>query len=57
MTGAAAGADVTGLAPTVSIRHADPVDGLDVETLAGADNVLTSGVAGVLAVFVDGAAV
>jgi len=57
VTGAGTGVDVTGLANTVSIRHAEPTDSLAVNTLPGADNVLTSGIAGVLKVLVNGAAV
>jgi hypothetical protein len=53
IAGNGSGADVTGLATAVSVTHADPVDTLAVNTLAGADNVLTSGVAGVLQVLVD----
>jgi len=53
---------VTGLATAVSITHADPADadpadGLAVNTLAGADSVLATGVAGVLQVLVDGSPV
>jgi hypothetical protein len=55
--GNGAGADVTGLATAVSLTHADPTDKLSVNTFAGTDNVLTNGVAGVLQVVVDGAAV
>jgi hypothetical protein len=53
--GNGSGADVTGLAPAVSVEHADPTDTLSVNTLAGADNVAANGVAGVLQVLVDGA--
>ncbi len=58
--GTGSGADVTGLASAVSVKHADPDDSADpsdslsVNTLAGADNVLAAGVAGVLQVLVDG---
>jgi Ca2+-binding RTX toxin-like protein len=52
--GTGSGADVTGLAAAVSIKHADPTDGLSVNTLAGADSVLASAVAGVLQLLVDG---
>ena len=43
--GNGSGADVTGLATAVSVRHADPADSatpdhLTVNTLAGADNVV-----------------
>ena len=58
--GNGSGADVTGLAPAVSIEHADandPKDSLSINTLAGADNVFAAGVAGVLQVLVDGAPV
>ena len=37
--------------------HADPPDLLSVNTLAGPDHVTANGVAGVLQVLVDGAAV
>jgi Ca2+-binding RTX toxin-like protein len=57
ITGNGSGADVTGLATTVSVTHADPTDTLSVNTLAGTDNVTTNGVAGVLQVLVDGLAV
>jgi Ca2+-binding RTX toxin-like protein len=57
VNGGAASADVTGLATAVSITHADPADTLSVNTLAGTDNVFTSGIARVLQVLVDGAAV
>ena len=50
------GANVTGLATAVSVTHAEPTD-LSVNTLAGTDHVLANGVAGVLQVLVDGAAV
>jgi Ca2+-binding RTX toxin-like protein len=52
--GNGSGADVTGLASSDSLEHADPSDRLSVNTLAGADNVLAAGVAGVLQVLVDG---
>ena len=39
ITGNGSGADVTGLATTVSVRHADPTDTLSVNTLAGTDHV------------------
>lgn len=58
--GAGTGVDVTGLATTVSVRHADstnPADTLSVNTLGGTDNVLTNGITGVMQVLVDGAAV
>jgi hypothetical protein len=51
------GADVTGLATTVSVKHADPTDTLSVNTLAGTDNVTTNGVAGLIQVLVDDVAV
>ena len=38
--GNGSGADVTGLATAVSVKHADPTDTLSVNTLAGADNVV-----------------
>jgi RTX calcium-binding nonapeptide repeat (4 copies) len=55
--GNGSGADVTGLAAADSATHADPTDRLSVNTLAGTDNVVANGVAGVLQVLVDGAAV
>jgi hypothetical protein len=54
VNGGASGVDVTGLATAVSIKHAEPTDSLSVNTLGGTDNVLTSGIAGVLQVLVDG---
>jgi Ca2+-binding RTX toxin-like protein len=57
IAGNGAGADVTGLATAVSVKRADPTDKLSVNTLAGADNVLAAGVAGVLQVVVDGSPV
>src|ERR671910_1232257 len=53
VAGNGSGADVTGLATAVSIKHADPTDSLVVNTLAGADNVNVAGVAGVLDVLVN----
>ena len=53
VAGNGSGADVTGLAAAVSIKHADPTDSLVVNTLAGADNVHVAGVAGVLDVMVN----
>ena len=52
--GNGSGADVTGLATAVSVRHADTTDSLSVNTLAGTNSVHTNGVAGVLKVLVDG---
>ena len=57
INGNGSGADVTGLATAVSVKHADPTDTLSVNTLAGTDNVVANGVAGVLQVLVDGASV
>jgi Ca2+-binding RTX toxin-like protein len=57
ITGNGSGADVSGLATAVSVKHADPIDSLSVNTLEGTDNVLVNGVAGVLQVLVDGAPV
>jgi hypothetical protein len=57
VNGNGSGADVTGLATAVSVKHADPTDRLSINTLEGTDNVLVNGVAGVLQVLVDGAAV
>jgi Ca2+-binding RTX toxin-like protein len=57
ITGNGSGADVTGLATAVSVKHAETTDSLAVNTLGGTDNVLTSGIAGILKVLVDGVAV
>jgi Ca2+-binding RTX toxin-like protein len=57
VNGNGSGADVTGLATAVSVKHADPIDTLSVNTLAGTDHVTTNGVAGVLKVLVDGVTV
>jgi Ca2+-binding RTX toxin-like protein len=57
INGNGSGADVTGLATAVSVKHAEPTDSLSVNTLAGTDHVTTNGVAGVLQVLVDGLAV
>jgi hypothetical protein len=57
IAGNGSGADVTGLATAVSVKHADTTDTLSVNTLAGTDSVAASGVAGVLQVLVDGAPV
>jgi hypothetical protein len=55
VTGNGSGADVTGLAGTVSVTHADPTkDVLAIDTRAGNDNVAVSGVAGLLQLLVDG---
>jgi RTX calcium-binding nonapeptide repeat (4 copies) len=56
LAGNGSGADVTGLATSVSVVHADRSDMLSVDTLAGTDHVTTTGVLG-LQVLVDGAAV
>ena len=55
VTGNGSGAELTGLATAVSVKHADPTDTLSVNTLGGTDDVLVNGVAGVLQVLVDGA--
>jgi Ca2+-binding RTX toxin-like protein len=57
VAGNGSGADVTGLATAVSVRHADPTDILDLNPLTDADNVLVDGVAGALDVRVNGSAV
>jgi Ca2+-binding RTX toxin-like protein len=57
VNGNGSGADVTGLAAAVSVRHADPTDSLSVNTLAGTDNVAVNGVTGLIQLLVDGAAV
>ena len=54
INGNGSGADVSGLATAVSVKHADPTDTLSVNTLAGTDNVATNGVAGLIQVLVDG---
>ena len=54
VNGNGSGADVTGLATAVSVKHADPTDTLSVNTLAGTDHVATNGVAGLIQVLVDG---
>ncbi len=51
--GNGSGADVTGLATAVSVTHADPTDTLSVNTLAGTDNVVPNGVAGLIQLLVD----
>jgi Ca2+-binding RTX toxin-like protein len=56
IAGNGSGADVTGLASAVSVKHADPTDSLSVDTRAGTDHVTTTGVLG-LQVLVDGVAV
>jgi hypothetical protein len=58
INGNGSGADVTGLASAVSVRHADPTasatpDTLTVHTLAGTDHVTTNGVAGLIQLLVD----
>jgi hypothetical protein len=55
--GNGAGADVSGLATAVSVRHADQGDSLSVNTLAGTNKVSANGAFGALAVLVDGDAV
>jgi hypothetical protein len=56
VSGDAAGVNVTGLAATVGVRHAEPTnDGLDIETSGGADTVNHAGLAaGVIQLFVNG---
>jgi RTX calcium-binding nonapeptide repeat (4 copies) len=56
VAGNGSGAFVNGLATAVSVTNADPTDTLSVNTLAGTDNVTTTGVLG-LQVLVDGVAV
>jgi hypothetical protein len=56
INGNGSGADVTGLATTVSVKHAEPTDTLSVNTLTGTDHVATNGVAGLIQVLVNGAA-
>jgi hypothetical protein len=50
--GNGSGADVTGLATAVSVKHADTTDHLNVHTLAGADNVVQN-VSGLIQLLVD----
>ncbi len=55
VTGSAGDVNVTGLAATVAITHAERGDRLDINTLDGDDAVDTSGLAaGVIQLFVDG---
>ena len=56
IAGNGSGANVTGLATAVSVTHADATDALSVNTLAGTDNVTTTGVLGLQAL-VDGVAI
>jgi hypothetical protein len=51
--GNGSGADVTGLATAVSVKHAEPTDHLNVHTLIGADNVATNGVGGLIQLLID----
>jgi hypothetical protein len=53
VTGNGAGADITGLATTVSVAHADRPDVLLVNTLPGNDHVSVNGVLG-MQLFVNG---
>jgi hypothetical protein len=53
INGNGSGADVTGLSTAVSVTHADPTDTLTVHTLAGAKNVTTNGVGGLIQLLVD----
>ena len=48
--------NVTGLAATVGVRHAEPAnDRLEINTVAGTDSVDSAGLAaGVIQLFVDG---
>ena len=50
--GNGSGADVTGLATAVSVKHAETTDHLNVHTLAGADNVVQN-VGGLIQLLVD----
>jgi hypothetical protein len=50
--GNGSGADVTGLATAVSVKHAETTDHLNVHTLGGADNVVQN-VAGLIQLLVD----
>jgi RTX calcium-binding nonapeptide repeat (4 copies) len=56
LAGNGAGADITGLAAGISVVHADRNDTLSVNTLAGNDNVVTTGTFG-MQVSVNGAPV
>jgi Ca2+-binding RTX toxin-like protein len=53
-TGSGSNVDVTGLANTVSVKHADSNDTLAVNTLTGADNVQASGVTSILHFLING---
>jgi Ca2+-binding RTX toxin-like protein len=55
IAGNGAGADVTGLAASISVRHAEPADILSVNTLPGNDSVHATGAFG-MQVFANGAA-
>ena len=50
--GNGSGADVTGLASAVSVKHAETTDHLNVHTLAGVDNVVQN-VGGLIQLLVD----
>jgi len=52
--GSRAGVDVTGLATAVSIKHADPTDGLSINTITGKNSVIVNGVAGLMQLLIDG---
>jgi hypothetical protein len=55
VAGGAGDANVTGLAPTVNLLHAEPTDQLDFEAFTGTDTVSAGGLAaGTLQLFVDG---
>jgi hypothetical protein len=54
VNGSRAGADVTGLATAVSIKHADPTDVLSYNSVEGKDNVFVNGIAGVMQLLIDG---
>jgi hypothetical protein len=54
VAGSRAGADATGLATAVSIKHTDPTDVLSFNSVAGHDNVLVNDIAGLMQLLIDG---
>jgi len=56
VSGDATGVNVTGLAATVSVRHAEPAnDRLEINSVAGTDSITSAGLApGVINLFIDG---
>jgi hypothetical protein len=58
VSGDAGAVKVAGLAATVRVLHTDPVDGVAISTLDGADSVMSAGLApGAIQLFVDGSRV